>query len=145
MNCLYLARILILEKNDVMENHWDRFQTTNSFDGLNYLGMEVEVNLGEKTIILWQLIYLMEILKQYGISNCRPAKISISLGVVNSFIVYKNKAEKSTVVYYQSAIGAFIWPAIHSPPDSAFSVKVLSHFCSNPRPTYVKLVKHVLQ
>ncbi len=42
-------------------------------------------------------------------------------------------------------MGALMWPAIHSHPDLAFSVGVLSRFCSNPGPTQVELVKHVLR
>lgn len=75
-------------------------------------------------------------------SDCRPAKISISFEVANSLTVYKDKAEKSTVAWYQSAIRAFMWPAIYSYPDLT---GVLSRFCSNPGPIHVKLIKHVLQ
>ncbi len=38
-----------------------------------------------------------------------------------------------------------MWPAIHSRPDLAYSVGVLSRCCSNPGPTHVELVKHVLR
>ena len=37
-------------------------------------------------------------------SDCRPAKISISPGVANSLIFYENQAEKGTVAWYQSAV-----------------------------------------
>ena len=78
-------------------------------------------------------------------SNCRPAKILISPRVTNSLTAYEDQAEKSTVAWYQSAVGAFIWPAMHSCPDLAYSVEVLSRFCSNPGPEHVDLVKHVLR
>ncbi len=78
-------------------------------------------------------------------SDCRPAKIPISLGVANSLIAYENPAEKCAVAWYQWAIGAFIWPAIHLRPDLAYSVGVISRFCSNSGPTPIELVKHVLR
>ncbi len=68
-------------------------------------------------------------------SDCRPAKILITPGVANSLIAYENQAEKDTVAWYQSAVGAFMRPAIHSRPDLAYSVGVLSRFCSNPGST----------
>ena len=38
-----------------------------------------------------------------------------------------------------------MWPAMHFCPDLAYSVGVLSRFCSNPGPAHVELVKHVLR
>ena len=118
---------------------------TDLGDVLHYLGMEVDVDLNKKTITFRQSTYLKKILGQYGMSDCRPAKIPISPGVANSLTVYEDKAEKSTIAWYQSAVGALMWPAMHSRPDLAYSVGVLSHFCSNPGLTHVELVKHVLQ
>lgn len=77
-------------------------------------------------------------------SDYRSAKILISPGVANSLIIYKNKAEKSTITWYQSAIGAFMWPAMHSRPNLAYSVGLLSHFRSNLRLVHVQLVRHIL-
>lgn len=34
---------------------------------------------------------------QYGMSNCRLAKILISLEVTNSLIIYEDQVEKSTI------------------------------------------------
>ncbi len=111
----------------------------------HYFGMEVDVDLGKKTITLRQSTYLEKILGRYGMSDCRPAKIPISPGVANSLTIYKDQAEKSTIAWYQSAVGALMWPAIHSRPDLAYSVGVLSRFCRSPGPVHVELVKHVLR
>ena len=75
----------------------------------------------------------------------RPAKIPISPEVANSLTAYEDKAEKSTVAWYQSAVGALMWPAMHSRPDLAYSVGVLSRFCNNPGPVHIRLVKHILR
>ena len=77
-------------------------------------------------------------------SDFRLAKIFISPGIANLLTVYKDKAEKRTVAWYQSAIEALIWPAMYSCPDLPYSVGVLSCFYSNPGLIHVKLVKHVL-
>lgn len=78
-------------------------------------------------------------------NHCKLAKIPISLGVANFLTVYKNIVEKSTVVWYQSAMRAFMWLAIHFCPDFAYLMEVLSHFCSNPILLHIELVKHILQ
>ncbi len=100
-----------------MQNLRDRFQMTDLGYVSHYIEMEVDVNLGKKTITLRQSTYLKKILKRYGMSDCRPAKIFISPEVTNSLIAYENKAEKGTVAWYQSAVRATMWPAIHSRPD----------------------------
>ena len=38
-----------------------------------------------------------------------------------------------------------MWPAIYDHPDLTYSVRLLSQFCKILRPTYVELVKHILQ
>ena len=78
-------------------------------------------------------------------SNCKPAKIFISPGVANSLTSYKDQANKSTIAWYQLAMGALMWPAMHARPNLASLVGVLSQFCNNPGPAYVELMKHVLQ
>ena len=131
--------------DDVMQNLRDRFRMTDLGDVSHYLGMEVDVDLNKKTISLRQSTYLKKILGRYGMSNCKPAKIPISPGVANSLTPYEDQAEKSTVAWYQSAVGALMWPAMHARPDLAYSVGVLSRFCNNPGPVHVELVKHVLR
>ena len=101
--------------------------------------------LTKKLLALRQSTYLKKILGRYGMSDCRLAKIPISPGVANSLTAYEDIADKSTVAWYQSAVGALMWPAMHSRPDLAYSVGVLSRFCSNPGPVHVELVKHVLR
>lgn len=74
-------------------------------------------------------------------SGCRLAKISISPGVANSLIAYEDHNEKSSIVWYQLAVRAFMRPAMHFCKDLAYWMGVLSRFCSYPGPTHVELVK----
>lgn len=78
-------------------------------------------------------------------SNCKSAKILISLWIANSLISYKNQVDKSTIALYKSAVGVVIWLAIYACLDLAYSVKIFSWFCNNPGLVYIELVKHVLQ
>ena len=57
---------------------------------------------------------------------------------------YKDEAGKNTIIWYQSAIAAFIRLSINFWPDLAYSVRVLSQFCRDPWLVHVKLVKNVL-
>ena len=131
--------------DEVMQNLRDRFKMTDLGDVSHYLEMEVDANLREKTITLRQSTYLRKILERYGMGDCRPVKIPISPGVANSLTPHDSQADRNTITWYQSAVGALMWPAMHSRPDLAYLVGVLSRFCSNPGPVHVGLVKHVLR
>lgn len=78
-------------------------------------------------------------------SDYKQAKILISFKIIKLLIVYEDKAEKSTVTWYQSIVKAFIWPAIHFYLDFAYSIGLLNQFCSNPGLVFVDFVKYVLQ
>ena len=112
--------------DDVMQNLRDRFQMTDLGEVSHYLGMEIDTNLQKKIITLRQSTYLKKILHRYGMSDCQPVKIPISPGVANSLITPDAQADKGTISWYQSAVGAFMWPAIHSRSDLAYSVGVLA-------------------
>lgn len=73
---------------------------TDLGDISHYLGMEVNVDLNKKRIIFWQFIYYMKILRQYGMTDYRLTKISISFEITNSLILYGNETKTSTFAYY---------------------------------------------
>lgn len=73
---------------------------TDLGDISHYLGMEVNVDLNKNRIIFWQFIYYMKILRQYGMTDYRLTKISISFEITNSLILYGNETKTSTFAYY---------------------------------------------
>lgn len=80
----------------------------------------------------------------WTIQDYRPTKISISFEVTNSLIVYKARAEKNIITWYQSAIATFIWLIMFFCLDLAYSIEIFSHFCSNLGPIHIKLIKYIL-
>lgn len=83
--------------NNIMQNLQDRFWMIDLSDVSYYLKMKIDIDLNKKTISLLQLTYLKKIFRRYDISNCKPAKIFISSGVVNSLVPYKNQIDKSII------------------------------------------------
>ena len=77
-------------------------------------------------------------------SNCKPAKISISPEIANSPTFYKNKIDKNIIILNQSAIKALILPVIHICQDLVYSLEILSQFWNNSKSAYVELIKHIL-
>ncbi len=75
--------------------------------------------------------------------GCKPTTVLMNFGVANSLLYYDRNADKAIIKWYRSAIGFLIWPAVHTRPDIASSVGVLSCYCSNPRFTNCNLVVQV--
>ncbi len=79
-------------------------------------------------------------LDRFQVTRCKPTTVSMNPGVENSLLLYDGNADETTIKWYQSAIGSFIWPAEHKRPDIAYSMGVLSRYCSNTGPTNCNLV-----
>ncbi len=141
---LLLFGVNISRLEDIQQKLCDRFKMTDLGDISHYLGMEVDYVVGEK-ITLCQRTYLKKVLDRFKMTRCKPATVHMNPGVANSLLPYDGNADKATIKWYQSAIGFLIWPAVHTRPDIAYSVGVLSCYCSNPRPTNCNLVVQVFR
>ena len=98
---------------------------TDLGDISHYLGMEVDYILGDK-ITLRQSTYLKKVLDRFDMTDCKPASLPMNPGVANSLQPFDGTADPKTIKWYQSAIGSLMWPAVHTRPDIAYSVGVLS-------------------
>ncbi|SLM38385.1 Reverse transcriptase, RNA-dependent DNA polymerase [Lasallia pustulata] len=130
---------------DAIQDLQDQFQMTDLGEVSHYLGMEIDNNVEKKIVTLLQSTYLKKIVSHYGFEGCRPAKVPMSPGVPNSLDPNTSQATKDTITWYQSAVGALMWPVMHSRPDSTQSVAVLAQLCSNSSNIHIALVKQVLR
>ena len=78
-------------------------------------------------------------------TECKPVSVSINPGVPNSLILLNKNADKKTIRWYQSPIGSPIWPAVHTSPDIAYLIGVLSRYCSSQGPTHFNLVIQIFR
>lgn len=67
--------------------------------------MDIQI---EKKIFLWQIIYLKKILKCFQILKWKPVLIFINLRVANSLVSSQQQVDKTTIKWYQLAIGFLI-------------------------------------
>ena len=111
---------------------------TNLGEISHYIDMQVDVETGK--ILLWQITYLKKILGLFQMIDCKPSSIPMNPGAANSLLSSKHQADQATINWYQSAIGIFIWPAVHTRPDISYSLGVLSRYCANLEPIHCNLV-----
>ncbi len=101
--------------------------------------MEVDYIVEEK-ITLCQSFHFRKILDWFQMTACKPTTVPMTLGVANFLLPYEENADNRTIKWYQSAIGFFIWPAVHTRPDIVYSMGVLIRHCSNLGPTNCNLL-----
>jgi hypothetical protein len=109
----------------------------------HYLGMEITITLDQ--LILTQSTYMKKVLKQFGMEECKPVSTPMEPGVANTLIPAPDEADDATIKWYQQLIGSLMWPAVHTRPDLAYSVGVLSRYAHNPSPIHCTLIKRVLR
>lgn len=127
---------------DIQQKLSDQFKMIDQGEISQYLEMEVDYVVGEK-ITLCQSIYLKRVLDVFKITRCKLATVFMNPRVANFLLQYNRNADRATIKWYQSDIESFMWPAVNTRPDIAYSVRVLRCYCSNPGRTHCNLVVQV--
>ena len=122
-----------------------RFKMTDLGELSHYLGMEVTIDTNSEKITLTQKTYMKKVLQQFGMTDCKPVSTPMEAGVTNSLVPANRDADEKTIKWYQQLIGSLMWPAVHTRPDLAYSVGVLSRYSHNPSEIHCNLVKRVLR
>ena len=91
-----------------------------------FLGMEVARS--KHGIFINQRKYIMDLLKETGLLNCRPAETPID---ANQKLELAKAEEVVDVAKFQKLVGKLIYLS-HTRPDIAFSVSKLSQFMHSP-------------
>lgn len=107
---------------------------------LNYF-LGLEVCRSEQGIFISQKKYILDLLKENGLSNARPYKLPMDPHV-------KLQADMGTPLLdqevYRRLIGKLIYLTI-TRPDICFTVQLLSQFMQNPTSVHMQAAKHLLR
>jgi hypothetical protein len=104
-----------------------------------YLGIEVHQNSGK--ISLSQSAYAAKVLDKCGMKDCNPTLITMDPGTKLS------KESSNSLVdstQYRSIVGSLRY-LIHTRPDIAHSVGIVSRFMEKPTTEHLIVVKQVLR
>ena len=111
----------------------------------HYLGIEVDVNPEKSVITLWQSTYLKKVLTRFNMLDSRPISTPMDPGVGNTHTPSGDQADKDMITWYQLVVGSLMWAAVHTRPDIAYAVGVLSQYCSNPSTHHCKYLQRVIR
>ncbi|XP_071712352.1 uncharacterized mitochondrial protein AtMg00810-like [Rutidosis leptorrhynchoides] len=103
-----------------------------------FLGLEV--SRSNEGIFVSQKKYTMDLLKEYGVLNCRPYKLPLE---PNSKLQADVGSPSQDPEIYRRLIGKLIYLTI-TRPDICYSVQVLSQFMQSPTSVHFQAAKHLL-
>lgn len=104
-----------------------------------YLGIEVEQ--GNDFIELKQSAYARKILEKEGLSDCNPTKYPLD---PNEQIRKDEGGKLVDVTQFKSMVGGLRY-LVHTRPDIAFAVGVLSRFMEHPIVLHMNTAKRILR
>lgn len=104
-----------------------------------FLGMEVARS--KKGICINQRKYVLDLLKETGMTNCKPAETPMDLSTKLGSFLDSAPVDKAR---YQRLVGKLIYLS-HTRPDIAFSVSLVSQFMNNPNEEHWGAVLRILR
>ena len=118
-----------------------RFEMTDSGACKFVLGIEL-IDNGSSSVTLCQRRYIDDILKRFGMDQCKPvaSPVDISLKMTPS-----TEDNKPVDVPYREAVGALMHLMCATRPDIAFAVGMVSRFMENPQDVHWTAVKRIFR
>ena len=119
----------------------ERFEMDDRGQVHYLLGMSIQRERESKILTISQKSYLENILKRFGIQDCKPVSTPLEPG--KKYDKLQDDRDPVDVQRYQAAIGSLIYASIASRPDIAEAVGVLSQFMARPGPEHWTGVKRL--
>lgn len=122
---------------------FDNFKMKDMGSAKGCIGIRIHQNGSE--IMLDQEVYTLEVLKRFGMEDCKP--IGTPCDTNEKLSSVKVEAGDSLVgkVPYQEAVGSLLYLAQGTRPDISHAVNEVSRYNNNHGTVHWKAVKHILR
>ena len=151
--CLMIIAVyvddIVLASNDIEMLNAEKARLNEQFDmedlgEIHYcLGMSVKRDRAAKITTINQKVYLENVLKRFGMSDCKPVSTPMEPG--RQFVKLDDGDNPVNMKEYQAAIRSLIYASIASRPDLSAAVGILSRFMSNPGQEHWSGVKRIFR
>ncbi|GJX06710.1 retrovirus-related pol polyprotein from transposon TNT 1-94 [Tanacetum coccineum] len=101
----------------------------------------IEVLRSPKGIFICQKKYILDLLAEIGMINCKPADTPM---MVNQKLFMEKKAKLADKNMYQRLVGKLIYLS-HTRPDIAYDVRVVSRFMHQPQVAHMNAVLRIVR
>jgi hypothetical protein len=108
-----------------------------------FLGMEVERNRDERLLLINQIKYLKEILKHFGMEECKPIRVPFNPKV--KLQRNANGNDESKGFPYQQVVGTLMYAMLCTHLDLAYPISVLSQHMVNPSMEHWMAIKGIFR
>lgn len=106
-----------------------------------FLGISIERDIGNGTLFISQEAYLKNVLKRFGMENCKGTRTPMELNVQ----LPRDENAAKTSMPYKELIGCLMYVVLTSRPDLSASVNYLSQFQSCATDTHYQHLKRILR
>ena len=142
----YVDDLLIVGERNEVHPVRDELQKCFSLSDLGeaslFLGMELERDRKEATVILSQRRYGQDVLKRFQMESCKPASTPLPSGY--KFHVATDE-DSFPVQRYQSAVGSLMYLVTGTRPDLGFAVGAASRYLTCPTQGHWEGIMHIFR
>ena len=136
------------EVNKVKEGLKSEFKMTDMGEAQYLLGLQIIRDKDKGHLTLTQKKYAMEVLKRFGMENCKSVSTPMEVGLkLTKEMEPKTKEEmdKMDKVPYRAAVGSLMYLMVATRPDLAAAVGCVSQFMQNPGRVHWEAVKRIMR
>ena len=126
---------------DVKSQLKQRFEMTDSGTCKFVLGIEL-INNEDGSVTLCQRRYIDDILKRFGMEDCKAVASPVDVSVKN---VAVDQMTPAIDVPYREAVGALMHLMCATRPDIAFAVGMIARFMETPQDVHWTAVKRIFR
>ena len=145
---IYVDDILLAGRSEkrlakVKSDLSEKFDVKDLGELNHFLGVKIVQNHSAGTIWIGQPTYTEEVLKKFGMENCKPVATPAEAG--QKLTKGTEDSEYVDKVHYQSVVGSLLYLSTRTRPDITFAVNRVARFCSNPTTQHMTAVKRILR
>lgn len=125
-----------------------KFKMKDLGEAKTILGFTVKRNKEYRQISISQKRYIDDMLKKYGMDDCKPVSTPLDTNQRISKEMCPTSEEgieEMRKMTYRECIGSLLYAAQITRPDINFAVNLLSRFCENPGRAHWTAVKRILR
>jgi Reverse transcriptase (RNA-dependent DNA polymerase)/Integrase core domain len=141
---IYVDDLIITGANEMeIENFKDQMKRTFRMSDLGLLSyyLGIEVKQLKNMVLLSQESFALKVLRECGMDECNPAKAPMETRLK---LRRESTSELVDAGKYRSIVGSLRY-LLHTRPDLAYSVGIVSRFMEAPRREHMAAVKHILR
>lgn len=150
---VYVDDLLILSNNEKQKKRL-KTQLKKQFNMKDLgkahfiLGFEICKDSKNETISVDQSLYLKNMLKRFGMEDCKKASTPFALGqILTKDMSPKSEEERETMkkVPYREAVGCLLYASQGTRPDICHAVGIVSRFSNDPGQAHWIAVKRIFR